>query len=130
MLWDEDMTREEYLATMDEFLQVYYGAGWTYVRQYIDKIGNTGDADHKTYTRYNSMLGRSKSKNDLTFVNDCIALLEKAQEAAETPRHARNVERTSAHLYQLCIEMGARTNDIRIKADALAKKYGLVKEYD
>ena len=31
------MTEEEYSAHMDEFLQAYYGEGWTYVRAFIDK---------------------------------------------------------------------------------------------
>ena len=36
LLWDPDMTEEKYYAHMDEFLRDYYGAGWTYVREYID----------------------------------------------------------------------------------------------
>ena len=36
LLWDPDMTEAEYYAHMDEFLRDYYGAGWTYIREYID----------------------------------------------------------------------------------------------
>ena len=36
LLWDPDMTEEKYYAHMDEFLRDYYGAGWRYVREYID----------------------------------------------------------------------------------------------
>ena len=36
LLWDPDMTEAEYYAHMDEFLRDYYGAGWKYVREYID----------------------------------------------------------------------------------------------
>ena len=36
LLWDPDMTEEEYYAHMDEFLRDYYGAGWAYIREYID----------------------------------------------------------------------------------------------
>ena len=36
LLWNPDMTEEEYYAHMDEFLRDYYGAGWTYIREYID----------------------------------------------------------------------------------------------
>ena len=36
LLWNPDMTEEEYYAHMDEFLRDYYGAGWKYVREYID----------------------------------------------------------------------------------------------
>ncbi len=30
------MTEAEYYALMDEFLRDYYGAGWQYIREYID----------------------------------------------------------------------------------------------
>ena len=36
LLWNPDMTEEEYYAHMDEFLRDYYGAGWRYIREYID----------------------------------------------------------------------------------------------
>ena len=36
LLWDPDMTEAEYYAHMDEFLRDYYGAGWKYIREYID----------------------------------------------------------------------------------------------
>ena len=36
LLWNPDMTEAEYYAHMDEFLRDYYGAGWTYIREYID----------------------------------------------------------------------------------------------
>lgn len=36
LLWNPDMTEAEYDAHMDEFLRDYYGAGWQYIREYID----------------------------------------------------------------------------------------------
>ena len=36
LLWNPDMTEAEYYAHMDEFLRDYYGAGWPYIREYID----------------------------------------------------------------------------------------------
>ncbi len=36
LLWNSDMTEAEYYALMDEFLRDYYGAGWQYIREYID----------------------------------------------------------------------------------------------
>ena len=37
LMWNPYMTEEEYYRHMDEFLEAYYGAGWTYIRKYIDK---------------------------------------------------------------------------------------------
>ncbi|MBO5931746.1 MAG: DUF4838 domain-containing protein [Clostridia bacterium] len=37
LMLDPYMTEEEYSNHMDEFLQAYYGEGWTYIREFIDK---------------------------------------------------------------------------------------------
>ncbi len=37
LMWNPYMSEEEYYTHMDEFLKAYYGAGWVYIRQFIDK---------------------------------------------------------------------------------------------
>ncbi len=46
LLWDPDMTKEEYYRHMDEFLQAYYGDGWSYIRTYIDKLSARQASGH------------------------------------------------------------------------------------
>ena len=36
LMWNPYMSEEEYNRHMNEFLEAYYGAGWTFVREYID----------------------------------------------------------------------------------------------
>jgi len=36
LMWDPYMSREDYYAHMDEFLQDYYGPGWKSLREFID----------------------------------------------------------------------------------------------
>ena len=36
LMWDPYMTEEEYNRLMNEFLEDYYGAGWQYIRDFID----------------------------------------------------------------------------------------------
>ena len=36
ILWDPYMSEQEYWAYIDDFLKGVYGAGWTYIREYID----------------------------------------------------------------------------------------------
>ncbi len=43
--WDPTMTDEEYNDKINSFLEVYYGPGWKYVRQYIDKTEELSDAN-------------------------------------------------------------------------------------
>lgn len=38
LMRDPAMNRREYFAIMDEFLEAYYGAGWRYIRAYIDAL--------------------------------------------------------------------------------------------
>ncbi len=38
LLQNPTMSEEEYYALMDEFLEAFYGEGWTYIRKFIDKI--------------------------------------------------------------------------------------------
>ena len=125
ILWDEDMTREEYLAEMDGFLTYYYGAGGTYIRQYIDKMYNTADADHATYKKYINMLGRSNERGKYPFVMDSIELWKQALEAADTDFHARNIERSTIQLYQMCVDMGTRDQELATVLKTLIEKYGL-----
>ena len=37
LMWNPNMTKEEYDRHMNEFLKAYYGAGWIYIRLFIDK---------------------------------------------------------------------------------------------
>ena len=123
LLWDTDMTREEYLAEMDGFLAHYYGEGWTYIRQYIDKIGKTEDTDHAKYKKQIQLIARTTGK-DSDFIKECLELWASALEAAGTERQANNVERSTVHLYQTLLELGGRNRDIADIYKALCGKYG------
>ena len=37
LMWNPYMSEEEYNTHINEFLEAYYGEGWEYIRQYIDK---------------------------------------------------------------------------------------------
>ncbi len=37
LMWNPYMSEEEYYTHMSEFLKAYYGAGWIYIRQFINK---------------------------------------------------------------------------------------------
>ena len=38
LMWNPYMSEEEYYTHMNEFLEAYYGAGWVYIRSYINVI--------------------------------------------------------------------------------------------
>jgi len=44
--WDPNMSVEEYQINVDKFLEAYYGAGWKYIRKYIDAMELLSDKNH------------------------------------------------------------------------------------
>lgn len=132
LLWDPDMTEEEYYAYMDEFLQYYYGAGWEKIKTYM-----TSMAAHTV--KHNTHLGifdkgdkmfpakDENGKRDLRFSRDMLALWEEAYELAETDWQKAHVEKSSIQAYYLCHLSG--TNSDRKKylktVYELCEKYGI-----
>lgn len=46
LLWDPNMSKDEYYRHMDEFLQAYYGDAWSYIRAYIDRLTAQQSSGH------------------------------------------------------------------------------------
>ena len=46
LLWNPDMSEEEYQRHMNEFLQDYYGAGWEHIREFIDTTSANAALNH------------------------------------------------------------------------------------
>jgi hypothetical protein len=43
MMWNPYMSEEEYNDLINEFLWIYYGEGWEYIRQYLEMSNYAGD---------------------------------------------------------------------------------------
>jgi len=97
LLWNPDMTKEGYFALMDEFLQDYYGEGWRYVREYIDKTSKKA-ADHVMWfgrKPYKYLpIADENGRKDLTFINEMTALWENALASATNEEHRRHVRKS------------------------------------
>ena len=123
LLWNPDMTEEEYYAHMDEFLRDYYGAGWKYVREYIDVttqkaaerhlfIYDTPDrifpfakippedigVDPEKIAEWNRTVKENpaiKPAEEIAFAEYLLDLWNKALTAAETDDHHAHVMQSS-----------------------------------
>ena len=123
LLWDPDMTEAAYYAHMDEFLRDYYGAGWTYVREYIDVttqkaaerhlfIYDTPDrifpfakippedigVDPEKIAEWNRTVKENpavKPAEEIAFAETLLGLWSKALVAAETDDHHAHVMQSS-----------------------------------
>ena len=69
LMWNPDMSEEEYDRHMNEFLEDYYGAGWENIRTYIDKTSEAAAQNHVgIYDSIRSMMLKHMDGNDRIFV--------------------------------------------------------------
>lgn len=127
LLWNPDMSREEYYRHMDEFLQDYYGAGWENIRAYIDKT--TECATHGyvgIYSNVRSMLMSGMENSEMiAFCEDMLALWETALEQAETEQQKAHVEKSMIQAYYLAHLKGKDRKEYLNKMYDLCEKYGI-----
>ena len=132
LLWDPDMTEEEYYAYMDEFLQYYYGAGWEKIKEYMTSMAahairnNTHlgifDKGDKMYPAVDE-----NGKRDTKFSRNMLALWEEAYALAETEEQKAHVEKSSIQAYYLCHLSGPsaeRKKHLKTVYE-LCEKYGI-----
>lgn len=89
LMWDPDM---DYDAEMNGFLQAYYGAGWQYVREYIDMTSRKTGAEPMHNIIYSSMLNPGVlllTDNEVLYMD---ALWDEAKLRCETPWQLKNIE--------------------------------------
>lgn len=97
LLWNPDITREEYQALMEEALQDYYGAGWRNVQEYIDRTTARAAANgFQLYTNpreYLSAKDRDEAE-DIAFWNEMRSLWDRAVDMAETEEQKSHVRQS------------------------------------
>ncbi len=86
------MGEEEYYAHMDEFLEAYYGDGWTYIRMYIDKTSEMFE-DH-CGNMYMHPLARIPAEEFISMIYTFDDWWAKAEALADEAR-VDNVRRSS-----------------------------------
>ena len=91
MQWNPSMDEAEYNALCDDFLEGYYGAGWKYVREYIDKTCEKVQKTHMgIFADPVTFFPNENGQPDLPFWYDMAKLWELAEAAAEDERTAAN----------------------------------------
>lgn len=129
LLWEPDMDYAEYLTCAKEFLHAYYGAGWTYLYDYLMLVLQQPSSDYHygpsaTCEQILPMLHRPDGRTDRTFLRDANRLFDLAERAAGAQRE--NVQRTRLHLiwYELCTTYrDVREHGSASEVAALREKY-------
>lgn len=90
LLWNPDISREGYLEMLDEALQDFYGPGWSYVREYIDRTtARTAGNGFQVYTEPTKYLAAKEGseEEDIAFWKEMRDLWDKAIAMAESREH-------------------------------------------
>ena len=106
VMWNTDMTREEYNQLMDDFLRDYYGAGWRYIKRYLELCTESAQRYHMGIFVYPYEFLRTLSNTDAAnkeFYSELVNLWNKAYNRAETAVQKQHVRagRTQAEFLYL-----------------------------
>ena len=98
VMWDPDMPREKFEELVDDFLKGYYGPGWKYVKEYIDKVcALSGETHMGIYDFVQNNLS-IENKDEASVIEELEGLWKKALEASDE-LHYENVEKSSLQIY-------------------------------
>ena len=133
LLWDPDMTEEQYYAHMDEFMQYYYGPGWVKIKEYMTVMTEHAMKRNASVGIFDKGLKMfpfigADNQRDVTFGKQMKAYWEEAMEMAVTDEQKAHVEKSSIQAYYLCSLDGKtvaeRRNNLK-KVYELCEKYGI-----
>ena len=127
LLWNPDMSEEEYNRHMNEFLQDYYGAGWENIRSFIDQTTAAATFNHVgIYDSVRTMMMSQMDNNQMiAFGEDMLDLWEAALEQAETEEQKQHVEKSMIQAYYLAHLKGKDRKEYLNTMYDLCEKYGL-----
>ncbi len=132
LLWDPDMTEEQYYAYMDEFLQYYYGPGWVKIKEYMTVMTEHAMQRNSSVGIFDKGLKMypfigADNQRDQDFGKGMLAYWEQALEMAETDEQRAHVEKSSIQAYYLCSldgKVAYRRSNLK-KVYELCEKYGI-----
>lgn len=102
---DPTISFEEYGELVNGFLKTYYGDGWTYVREYIDKteeLSDNNEFHNYMDSWWNDVITEEQWAENYDYLR---SLWEKALELANTPDEINRVKRTMTQILYVELQM-------------------------
>ena len=130
LLWEPEMDYVQYINCVKEFMQAYYGEGWTFLYDYLMLLLMQPSSDYH-YGPYADceqiipMLKHSDGSLDMTFIRDANRLFDLAEQCS-TGAALEKVKETRMHLtwYELCTTYQyIRENGTQEQITELKNKY-------
>jgi len=103
LMWDGDMTEEEYLAKVEEYYSIYYGKGGKYVLEYTNTLLKAGDL-MGCWTNFDNnardMFSYGYMANNFDYM---MRLFDIALKYAESEAQQNRIEIMKAQMMYVCI---------------------------
>ncbi len=116
LVWETDMTETEYWNYVDSFLKSFYGDGWTYIREYIEKtyeLQSENEWHIWTNAGWDVIITEEQYRENFDYL---MSLFDKAAELASTDEELLRVRRSAAQMKY--IEVCLAYEDYRASGDA------------
>lgn len=97
MMWDKDITEEEYVDLIKNYLRHNFGAGWEYVLEYLYMLEESGNSMGCYMTEYSHPMEMYDREYWIENFDKMLGLMESAYEAAETEEQKNRVEMAAVH---------------------------------
>lgn len=129
LMWNADMTEDEYYASVDRFLKAYYGNGWTYIREYIDKtekLSSENEWNIWSNEHWYSIITPEQYDENIEYLK---ALFEKAISLADTDEQRDNCKRASVQIYYSELRLIYNHYEEAVKQGDTAKADAILNEF-
>ena len=110
MMWDPFMSEEEFEGHLDEFLMIYFGDGWQYIKQYVymqDECGNLQGCFMNNFDRPWNFYNKAYYAEHF---EEMLKLFEDAYSAADDEDQRERVMLASIHVVFLGLSATYESN--------------------
>lgn len=104
MMWDKDITRDEYNEMIADYLNYYYGPGWEYIYTYLQMLEEAGNDMGCYMTEFSHPMEMYSADYFAAHFEEMLGLFESAAVMAETHDQQDHLQVAVAHLYFLWLE--------------------------
>ena len=104
MMWDKDITEEEYNDMIREYLAFYYGPGWENIYTYLKMLEEAGNDMGCYMTEFSHPMEMYSAEYFAEHYYEMIDLFDNAHAESENSWQKANIEKAKAHLGFLGLE--------------------------
>ncbi len=104
MMWDKDITRDEYNEMIGDYLEHYYGPGWEYIYTYLQMLEEAGNDMGCYMTEFSHPMEMYSAEYFAEHYDEMMDLFNSAYDEAEDEWQKDNVYKAIAHVGFLGLE--------------------------